>query len=319
MMTTRADRAADQEAVARHLIDTVRQRFAGEDARMARAVGWEPNERIVIGVLDPRDPALPAPIHPDLPEEPGVPVDTLPPSELGVTVWVELPAGATHACFDVDLNFSVYVPEYPTWAEQHAWMTGRAGGGDNMSDARSDDDDLAVGDDTITDPLEEAVPTQREDDGGDRDNSQNTAAQSLGAEIAAARDEGTRDGGRRGGQQSIRFAPVFARREVTAAVSLDVPLAGGTITDKGVGQEKLTDAITSGPHRLAYVLRGRSKTGISRVAFDAGESAYEAEISDRRTTDLPPLPSVEFLASSTPDPRGGLAHQPNPRQHGCFR
>jgi hypothetical protein len=227
-------------------------------------------------------------------------------------VWVELPAGATHACFDVDLNFSVYLPEYPTWAEQHGWMTGGAGGDGNIGNTRSDDDDLAVGDDIITDPpeaaygrSEEAIPTQSEDGGSDGDRARNVANQRSGAQATVEQDERPRDRGRRGGQQSVRLAPVFARRRIAAAVSLEVPLAGGTVTDRGVGQDRLTDAITSNPQRLAYVLRGRSKTGVSRAAFDAGEEAYEAEITDRRTNDLPPLPSVEFLASSTPDPRGG--------------
>lgn len=313
MTNTRASRAADQEAVARHLVEAVRRRFAGEDADMARAVGWEPNERVVLGVLDPREPPLPAPSHPDLPDEPGVPVDVLPPSELGVTVWVDAPKDATHAHFDVDIDFSVYLPEYPTWTEQRSWMTGRSAPEDDDSDARSDDNDLAVGDDMVLDP----AGVERAGTGED--------GHDVGAALPAAgpdetgtgiMDTGSDDrvgGGAPGahahglgdGAKSVRFAPVFARRDISATVSIDVPLTGGVVTEGGALNASLATTVAANDGRLAYVLRGRAKTSVSRTAIDGGANTYEDEIAQRRTSQPPPLPSIEFLGAAIPDPRGG--------------
>ena len=297
MTAERAQRAADQEAVARHLIEAVRRRFAGEDAVMARAVGWEPDERLVLGVLDPREPPFQAPSNPDLPEEPGVPIDVLPPSELGVTVWIELPAAGTHAQFDVDVDFSVYLPEYPTWAEQHDWMTGRDTGSGSANDARSDDDDLTIGDDMVINSHQRS-----EDDHDVRVTHVPDDDSTIHRD--QSRNVGQRENAPRG-SRTIRFAPVFARRNISATFSIGVPLAGGTVTDNNVAQVALSDDIASNAHRLAHLLRGQAKMGVSRAAFNAGEDAYEAEIAERRTIDLPPLPEVAFLASSTPDPRGG--------------
>ena len=305
MTSARAERAADQEAVARHLVEAVRRRFAGEDAHMARAVGWEPNERVVLGVLDPREPPLPAPSHPDLPDEPGVPVDVLPPSELGVTVWVDTPEGATRAHFDVAIDFSVYVPEYPTWVEQRAWMTGRSAADDDDSDTRTDDDDLAVGDDMVLDPAA--------DDGSHTGDAAVDAAGTAGTgngeiDTAVGHHGGAAGGVAHGpgdGTKSVRFAPVFTRRDVSATVTVDVPLGGGVVTDGGVLQAALASTVTANDGRLAYVLRGRAKTGVSRAAIDGGEAPYEAEIAQLRTTEPPPLPSVEFLGAAIADPRGG--------------
>ena len=280
MSTKRIQRAGDQEAVARHLIETVRRRFAGEDAAMARAVGWEPDERVVIGILDPREPRFPPPSHPDLPEEPGVPVDVLPPSELGVTVWVELPAGSTHAHFDVDVSFSVYLPEYPTWDEQQAWATGRP------RDASHDQLQSAH-----NDPHVDGVHSANEEP-------------QTGVSNAARGTDGP-NSSEHSSRQYERLAPVFVRRNIQTTISLVVPLAAATVTDDGVLQAVLTETITSNPSRLAYELRGRAKRSISRAALDSGAVAYEAEISERRTNQLPSLPTVEFLASTKPDPRGG--------------
>jgi hypothetical protein len=300
-MTTRAERAADQETVARHLVEAVRQRFAGED--ITRAAGWEPNERVVLGVLDPRESPLAPPSHPDLPDEPGVPVDVLPPSELGVTVWVDAPGGATHAEFDVDVSFSMYLPEYPTWPEQRAWMTGRAADALDDTDAepRSDDEDVTVGDDSVVEQT--AVGPSDEPAGTGAGAGRAPDADETGSDNDGDGHHGAHTGARSG--RSVRFAPVFARSDVTATLSLSVPLPGGVISDGGVVQAALTAAVAARSGRLAYLLQGRAKTGISRAALDAGEYAYEAEIAERRTDQPPPLPSVEFLASTTPDPRGG--------------
>jgi hypothetical protein len=282
----RAARSADQERVARHLIETVRRRFAGEADDHRRIFGKEPNEVVVLGVLDPRDDLPAPPSHPDLPDEPGVPADVLPPSEIGVTVWVDLPGDADEACFSLDVAFAMYLPEYPTWREQQAWMTG-GHGSDADDEPRADDSDVTVGDDQLI------------DDSTDTDETATGAGGGTDANRPADDGQAAAAGG------SVRLAPVFARHDVTAAFDLAVPLRSGVTTDQGVTHQALTDAVTGAGGRLAHLLRGRAKTSVSAAAVAAGQAAYEQELTDRRTDELPPLPAVSFLASATVDPRGG--------------
>lgn len=286
MTASRAEIAADQEAVARHLVEAVRQRFAGEDKLRSRIVGREPNELVVLGVLDPREPPFDAPSHPDLPDEPGVPIDILPPSELGVTVWVDIPDGTTHVQFDVAATFSLYLPEYPTWAEQRSAMRGGAADADDEPDPVTDDDDQAVGDDLVTGMADSAPSGQ-------------VTAPSGGTAASPAR------GGTQANRKTIRFAPVFVRRDVEFVATLDVPLSGAIVTDTGAAQSAIAAAVAANSGRLANLLSGRGKSGVSVGAIDAGEAAYEAELAARRTDQAPPLPTVEFLAAATRDPRGG--------------
>lgn len=282
MTDSRAARSADQERVARHLIEAVRRRFAGEADGHRRIVGKEPNEVVVLGVLDPRGDLPAPPSHPDLPDEPGVPADVLPPSEIGVTVWVDLPKEVEEARFSVDVAFAMYLPEYPTWQEQQAWMTGSHGEGSD--EPRTDDDDVTVGDDELV-----AVDGSTRDANGGGDGTDGPP------ESHATRP---RSG-------TVRLAPVFARHDVATTFEMVVPLPSGFTTDHGITQQALTDATLAAGHRLAYVLHGRAKAGVSIAAVTSGEAAYEQELTDRRTDQLPPLPAVSFLASATPDPRGG--------------
>ena len=283
MTITRAERTEDQEAVARHLVEVVRSRFAGEDESLARIVGREPNEVVVLGVLDPREPPIEAPSHPDLPDEPGVPIDILPPSELGVTVWVDAQKDATHLHFDIDVTFSMYLPEYPTWAEQRSSMAADAI--DPGDEPEADDEDLSVGDDLVVQPQQviPSVTAPGHTNGGNP---------TAGAAPSTSR-------------RTNRFIPVFARRDVGFSSAIDVPLSGGLVTDAGTAQAAITSVVTTNSGRLAYLLKGRSKSGVSLAAIDAGEAAYEAEIDERRSDQAPPLPSVEFLAAAARDPRGG--------------
>lgn len=287
MSYSRAARTADQERAARHLIEAVRRRFAGEGGDHQRIFGKEPNEVVVLGLLDPRD-DLPGPrSHPDLPDEPGVPADVLPPSEIGVTVWVDLPDDIDEARFSGDVAFAMYLPEYPTWQEQQAWMTG-GHSSDPDEEPRADDDDVTVGDDQLI--VDSTAPSPGDTEGAETDTDADGSADAK--QPAAA-----------GG--SVRLAPVFARHDVTAAFDLAVPLRSGLTTDQRVTQQALTGAVHAAAGRLAYLLHGRAKTSVSAAAVAAGEAAYERELTDRRTDELPPLPAVSFLCSATPDPRGG--------------
>lgn len=286
MSDPRAARSADQELVARHLIEAVRRRFSGETDDHRRIVGREPNEVVVLGVLDPRDDLPTPPSHPDLPDEPGVPADVLPPSEIGVTVWVDLPSDAVEARFSIDASFAMYLPEYPTWPEQEAWMTG-SHGDDADDQPRADDADVTVGDDQL---IDEPAASDARPPGADDGNDASPAADNPPPPAVG---------------RSVRLAPVFARHVVNVTFDLAVPLRSGVTADQGITQQALNDAVAGAGDRLARLLRGRAKTSVSVAAVAAGEAAYEQELTDRRSDDLPPLPAVSFLASATVDPRGG--------------
>lgn len=280
MTDPRAARLSDQEAVARHLAAAVRDRLAGDDSRGEVIVGREPTEVVVLGVLDPRD-TLPQPAsRPDLPDEPGVPVDILPPSEMGVTVWVDLGIGRDEACFEVTASFAMYLPEFPTWAQQHRWMTGgRPVDDDDNAPSASDDDDTVIGDD------EAATAAGHEDD-------------------TPPPPPVHRDGGP-GSTRSVRLAPVYRRFRVEATFPVCVR-PGALATDGGALQAAIDEAVgVAREGRLAVELHGRAKRGVSQRSIDEGEDAYEAELDSRRTPTLPPLASAEFVVGATPDPRGG--------------
>jgi hypothetical protein len=272
MTDSRVVQHADQEALVRHLAETVRRRLAGSDDAGRLIVGREPTEIVVLGVLQPREPPFSPPPVPGLPDEPGVPVDILPPSELGTTVWVDAPRGSRTIQFEIEAQFAIYLPQFPTLDQQRAWMSGLRTADD---DERTDDEDVVVGDEEVVmvgpPPPSPATPSAPPTSG-----------------------------------KMVHLAPVYRRYEVNAAFAIEVPLAAGVATDGRATQDAL-DVVVAGARgdRLAVKLRGRSKQGVSKDAIDAGEEAFESEIDSRRTPDLLPLPEVQFLAAATPDPRGG--------------
>ena len=116
---------ADQERLARRFINVAHERLAGRDPASRRLLGRQPRERVVLGVLAPQvPPAADPPVTvQDLPAEPGVPVDQLPASELGLTCLV---APATDSLtIEATVRFALYLQHYPTYDEQlrHAALT----------------------------------------------------------------------------------------------------------------------------------------------------------------------------------------------------
>lgn len=292
MPPTREQLAHDQEAVARHLIAAVRRRFSGEAPDLERIFKTDPAQHVVLGVLDPVEPPFAPPAHPDLPDEPGVPVDVLPPSEIGVTVWLDAVVGAREITFDVDIDFAVYLPVFPTWEEQTTWMTGaRAADLEEASpEVRTDDDDQAVGDDAVA--------------GEDPETDGDSTPAIFDTPDDAAPDDDTAPAARRS-SRSVRLAPVHERHLVTAHTQITAPLRRGVVDDAGVAQAALDQVITAALPTMARPLRGRAKQGVSIDAVQAGRDAYDAELVERVTGDLPPLPEVKMLVGVMEDPRGG--------------
>jgi hypothetical protein len=128
---------ADQERLARRFINVAHERLAGRDPASRRLLGRQPRERVVLGVLAPQvPPAADPPVTvQDLPAEPGVPVDQLPASELGLTCLV---APATDSLtIEATVRFALYLQHYPTYDEQlrHAALT--TGHDDPAADAET--------------------------------------------------------------------------------------------------------------------------------------------------------------------------------------
>ena len=81
----------DQLRLAEHLIATARDRLSGRDQGGQELAGIRPRERVVLGVLlpQPRPVVISAATPSPVPYEPGVPVDHLPASEMGLTALIE--------------------------------------------------------------------------------------------------------------------------------------------------------------------------------------------------------------------------------------
>ena len=81
----------DQLRLAEHLIATARDRLSGRDEGGQELAGIRPRERVVLGVLlpQPRPLVMSAGTASPVPYEPGVPVDHLPASEMGLTALIE--------------------------------------------------------------------------------------------------------------------------------------------------------------------------------------------------------------------------------------
>ena len=196
----------------------------------------------------------------------------------------------------------MYLPEYPTWEEQRRSVSPEsAGDTDGESgvggDLAVDDADLALGDDIVV-ANAEMTATQLTDAGTTQGDGDGSGAGAGAPAVVPGRAVPA-------GRRTNRLAPVFGRRDITFTTDLEIPLTGSIVTDAGVANNAIAEAVAGDTGRLAYVLQGRAKHGVSVAALEAGEAAYEAELAERRTSQAPPLPSVEFLAAAARDPRGG--------------
>lgn len=116
----RLARHSDQEKLVRHLSTAMRSRLAGADEQGRVLYDKQPREVIVLGVLPPRREPVELP-HPELAAEPGVPIDTLPPSEMGVSIL--LAADDDTLKFTVQCSFALYLQQFPTQAQQLEYLT----------------------------------------------------------------------------------------------------------------------------------------------------------------------------------------------------
>ena len=108
----------DQLRVAEHLIATARDRLAGRDEGGQELAGIRPRERVVLGVLlpQPRPLVMPEGTASPVPYEPGVPVDHLPASEMGLTALIE--PDAAEITLRVRTTFALYLQHTPRHDQQ---------------------------------------------------------------------------------------------------------------------------------------------------------------------------------------------------------
>jgi hypothetical protein len=315
----RTERNADQVRLAQHLIDTTRDRLAGRDERGQRLIDVRPRERIVLGVLAPQPPpaVLATPTVTDVPEEPGVPIDHMPASEMGLTALIK--PQNDRITLKVKAHFAVYLQHAPTHAEQAAHS--------GIEDAEplppidegvDDDEDLNRGVDHQPGnaPADPVVPPRPDP----------VDLAGLGDDAAAAVLLAV-DGARRGGVQrraepSDFLRSVYQRYDVTVEHDLLVEVPRDSRPHTIGEQAAYVEAIASTiqlhvPGRaqlyagnLLVPLRGPSAVRVPRSVVQEGFEAYESYLRDHARADWTiPTPTVAFRATvqRTPDHRVRLA------------
>lgn len=122
---SRQRRHADQESLVRHLSAVMRDRLAGRDETGMLILDREPDEQVTLGVITPRREPRPVDEHPDLATEPGVPIDTQPSSEMGLTLLVKPTSEDSEV--EVRCSFALYIQQFPTYQEQYEYVWGPDG------------------------------------------------------------------------------------------------------------------------------------------------------------------------------------------------
>jgi hypothetical protein len=282
---------ADQERLARRFIHVAHQRLAGRDPGSRRLLGRQPRERVVLGVLAPQDPptADPPVTVQDLPAEPGVPVDQLPASELGLTCLVA-PA-ADSLTIEATVRFALYLQHYPTYDEQlrHAALA-------NDHDAPASD--------------AEASPEAREETHpAPKSPAPKPGRQAAGPVLSSpAAHPGSRE-------TSDAALLAFQRYDISAPIRLTVPVPRDsipvTVDDKGKLLAAARDAMESqagashpgtsgGPYRLLTSTAQR----IPREAMADSDTFDQWLSANAKPGWAPPTAQPKFTATAHRDPSG---------------
>jgi hypothetical protein len=316
----------DQVRVVEHLIATVRDRLAGRDAAGQELAGVRPRERVVLGVLlpQPRPLVMAEGAASPVPYEPGVPVDHLPASEMGLTALIE--PGAAEITLRVCANFALYLQHTPRHDQQvsHSGLDvdlgdpdtdvqpGRAGADDAGTSLPSPGHGVGLPPEPTAEGLASLPP--------------DAAAAVLAAVRGVRQDHGngTHDdtsassAGPGGAPQSDYFLPVYRRHEVSVehVITVRVPDDARPHDYGEIGAYALAiaSAIAGATPRatgayagaLLVPMRGRSGMGIPRDVVLAGPETYESYLREHARADWEtPVPDVAFKATIQRMP-GGL-------------
>ena len=314
----------DQLRVAEHLIVTARDRLAGRDEAGQELVGIRPRERIVLGVLLPQLRSLV--ISPGLatpgPYEPGVPVDNLPASEMGLTALIE--PDAAEITLRVRTTFALYLQHTPRHDQQvshsgldDAW---NLSADDPLSQADQDEpgclpQSSGQGANVPPEPTPEELASLPPD-----------AAAAVVAAVRGAQQhpgDGTSNGSPPtpttpdGAGPRDYFLPVYRRHDISVDHEITLPVPEDArphdYGNTGAYGPAIAAAIAgatpraTGAHAgsLFVPMRARSPMGIPRNVVLAGPDSYESYLREHARTDWEtPIPDVAFKATIQRMPDG---------------
>lgn len=329
---TRLDHNNDQALVAHHLIDAARDRLAGRDPSGQELVDVRPRERVVLGVLLPQLPpanAQPASSASAVPHEPGVPIDQLPVSEMGMSVLID--PDTTEVTLHVQSRIALYLQHAPTQAQQaeHSGLLEEDGAADDDPDT---DDESATGDhldstlqgDAHDPDSAEATPAEDRAELPDAPSDDDLAG--LSADAAAAvrlAVQGARSAGQGtghvGATSSDFLRPVYHCYDVTVAHDLRVQIPADarphTVGEQVAYERAIAQAVAlgrpeqTGQHAGALLIpiRGPSAMRIPRSIVEAGEAAYETHLRENARSDwATPVPTLAFQATTQRTPDGQM-------------
>jgi Helicase conserved C-terminal domain len=331
--TRRVARNGDEVRLASHLITTARDRLTGRDEAGQELVGVRPRECVVLGVLLPQPRALIAPPTSASPllYEPGVPVDHLPASEMGLTALIKANAGTI--TLNVRSSFALYLQHAPTHEQQS-----RQSGLTDLTE-----DDLPV-DERPSDGGPETGPEGADDPppAEGTDIPQEPTADELGAlppDVAAAvraavrgvrpdADDGEASGRRAstsadasGGPKrpSDFFRPVYRRYDIEVEHDVEIPIPVDarphTVGEQPAYDRAISAAVADATARATGVhagsllapMVGPSAMRVPRSVVVAGPDAYEAYLREHARPDWDtPVPSMSFQATVQRTPEGPL-------------
>lgn len=331
--TTRNDHNNDQALVAHQLIAAARDRLAGRDPSGQELVDARPRERVVLGVLLPQLPppnAQRASSASAVPHEPGVPVDQLPVSEMGLSILVS--PDSPDVTLRVRSRIALYLQHAPTHAQQaeHSGLPEDDDPTDDDLDAESDPPENREGTEpeVASDPDEaEATNNSGRADVPPPPSDDDLAGLPAGA-AAAIRlvvqgAQAPRHAAAQGGAASSDFLrPVYRRYDVTVTHDLAIQIAADarphTVGEVVAYERAIAEAVAlgrpeqTGQHAGALLIpmRGPSAMRVPRSVVEAGADAYEAHLRNNSRTDWAiPVPTLAFQATTqrTPDGQVRLA------------
>lgn len=305
----RAQTNADQTRLAEHLIATTRNRLSGRDESGFRLVDVRPRERVVLGVLSHQ----PAPVidaistAADIPHEPGVPIDHLPASEIGLTALINPTDHELRV--QVQARFALYLQHAPTHFEQatHSGLEEA----DELPPL-----DLETDADDAPEELGNAVALPDAPEEAELANLSPDAAAAVRLAVQGARDDAN---GVPRNTPTDFLRSVYQRYDVDVSHEVVIALPDDARPHTAAEQIAYTEAIaaaveTQHPRtrgefagNLFVPLRGNSAVRVPRAVVEEGAEPYERYLRDHAREDwVTPLPTVGFSVTVQRTPVGPL-------------
>jgi hypothetical protein len=316
----------DQHRVVEHLIATARDRLAGRDSDGQELVGIRPRERVVLGVLlpQPRPQIIPEGTASPIPYEPGVPVDQLPASEMGLTALIK--PDVTEVTLQVRTRFALYLQHTP----RHDQQFHHSGLNSNLEDLPGDEpgelETDRLGDLPVPTGQEAALPAEPTPE--DLAALPPEAAAAVLATVRGARQDAANGtdgnapapvpaGNAARSGPSDYFLPVYRRLEVSVEHDITLPVPTDARPHDYADSDAYGTAIATAidgatwsaagayAGALLVPMRGNSAMRIPRDVVLAGPAAYETYLCEHARQDWKtPVPHIAFKATIQRMPDG---------------